>query len=55
MGTLLEAIEAEEVVVRGQVEELEAQVAELMVRLDMLERNGLVERSVHPIVPPRVE
>ncbi|WP_406170044.1 hypothetical protein [Streptomyces sp. NBC_00996] len=34
MGSLLDAIEAEEAVVRGRVEELETQVAELMVRLE---------------------
>ncbi|MGW1562223.1 hypothetical protein ACWCQ1_37700 [Streptomyces sp. NPDC002144] len=34
MGSLLEAIEAEDAAVRGRVEELEAQAAELTVRLE---------------------
>lgn len=27
----------------------------LTQNLRMLERNGLIERTVHPVVPPRVE
>jgi hypothetical protein len=35
VGSLLEAIETEEAVVRERVEELKLQVAELMVRLEL--------------------
>ncbi|WP_406383617.1 winged helix-turn-helix transcriptional regulator [Streptomyces sp. NBC_01618] len=39
--------------VRGEVEGISHKM--LTQNLRMLERNGLVERTVHPTVPPRVE
>ena len=39
--------------VRNEVEGISHKM--LTQNLRMLERNGLVERTVHPVVPPRVE
>ncbi|NGO71079.1 winged helix-turn-helix transcriptional regulator [Streptomyces boncukensis] len=39
--------------VRGRIEGISHKM--LTQNLRMLERNGLVERTVHPTVPPRVE
>ncbi|MFE7427474.1 MULTISPECIES: winged helix-turn-helix transcriptional regulator [unclassified Streptomyces] len=39
--------------VRGEIEGISHKM--LTQNLRMLERNGLVERTVHPTVPPRVE
>src|ERR1044072_2977304 len=39
--------------VRGEVEGISHKM--LTQNLRMLERNGLVDRTVHPTVPPRVE
>ncbi|MGP3690090.1 winged helix-turn-helix transcriptional regulator [Streptomyces sp. IBSNAI002] len=38
---------------RGEIEGISHKM--LTQNLRMLERNGLVERTVHPVVPPRVE
>lgn len=39
--------------IRNEIEGISHKM--LTQNLRMLERNGLVERTVHPVVPPRVE